>query len=97
MLDYNWVQYISIVWQSVFSLFDKTLLRKPYFFHWTNWTKPLVNISITYTKTTYQYVGHPMPFVDFSISITSAVNHCKFQQGTCEIGIKVCPGHRLSH
>ena len=38
---------------------------------------------------TCQLDGHPMSFADLSVSIPSVVNPCRFQQGTCEIGVRV--------
>ena len=40
-------------------------------------------------------VGWASDVVWGNFSIPSAVSHCRFQQGTCEIGTRVCPGHRL--
>ena len=55
----------------------------------------LVNIQTIYTRMACQLGGHLMLLADLNASIQSAVSHCRFQQGTCEIGIRVSRAQAL--
>lgn len=82
MLDYNYAQYANITWQSGVSLFGETLLKRlPVSLHELD---DAIGEHIIYTRMTCQLDGHPMSLAELSVSIPSVVNHCRFQQGTCE-------------